>query len=65
MSEQLNRSVELLFNQAGFRALDVKFFAQPDSTVESLAEQVIRGFAAMEDNSSIITDIDQGLTESN
>lgn len=62
MSAQLNRSVELLF-ESDARPRDIKFFAHPDSTVESLAEQVIRGFAALEDESSIIVDVDQGLTK--
>lgn len=63
MNHQLDRSVELLFNQEGFRALDVKFFAQPGSTVETLAEQIVRGFAALDDPSAILTNVDKGLTE--
>lgn len=62
MTTQIDRAVALLFPEHGRSAIDVKFFCQPDSTEEALAEQIIVCMAAMDDASSTITNVDQGLT---
>ena len=62
MTTQIDRAVALLFPEQGRRAIDVKFFCEPDATEESLAEQIIVCMASLDDPSSVITNVDQGLT---
>ena len=62
MNTQVDRAVALLFPATGRRALDVKFLFGAGATVETLAEQTIVCLASMDDNSCMITDVDQGLT---
>ena len=62
MNSQIDRAVALLFPEQGRQALDVKFFCQPESTQEALAEQVIACMASLDDQSCIITNVDAGLT---
>lgn len=62
MSGQIERAAALLFPEHGRRALDVKFFLRTGVSAEALAEQVIMSFAALDDESSVISDVDHGLT---
>jgi len=62
MSGQVERAAALLFPEHGRQALDVKFFLTPGVSAEALAEQVIMCFAALDDESSLIGDVDHGLT---
>ena len=59
---QVDRAVALLFPEHGRRARDVKFFFTSGATAESLAEQIIASFEAMTNPSSLITNVDKGLT---
>lgn len=58
MTSLSDRAVALLFPEQGRRAIDVKFFCQPRSTIDALAEQVIACMAALDDPSSVIESID-------
>jgi hypothetical protein len=63
MESDLDRATELLFPQAGRRADDVKFFFSPGTTTaEGAARQIIACFDAMNDPSTVITSVDNGLT---
>jgi len=64
MNGQVDRAAALLFPEHGRQALDVKFFFRPGkATAESLAEQVIVSLAALEDDSSLILNVDHGSTQ--
>ena len=60
MNSQVRRAAGLLFPESGRRALDVKFFFVPGATVDVLSEQTILCFAALDDDSSSIANLDQG-----
>ncbi len=62
MTNQIERATALLFPATGRRAIDVKFFFTSGATAEALAEQTIVCLASMDDDSRILTDVDQGLT---
>ena len=62
MTNQIDRAAALLFPEEGRRALDVKFFFTNGATAESLAEQTIVCLASLDDDSRLLTDVDQGLT---
>lgn len=62
MTTLQERAAALLYPEGGRRAVDVKFFIQPGATADNLAQQVISCFAAMEDPTSVITDVDAGIT---
>ena len=61
MTTQIDRAVALLFPENGRRAMDIKFFCQPDATEETLAEQIIVCMAALDDPFAEIANVDQGL----
>ncbi|WP_294390324.1 hypothetical protein [uncultured Sphingomonas sp.] len=58
MNSQFDRAAALLFPQVGRRAIDVKFFCQPDSTAENLAEQIVVCLAGQDDPSNVIANVD-------
>ena len=62
MNNQIDRAAALLFPATGRRAIDVKFFFTNGATAEALAEQTIVCLASLDDDSRVITDVDQGLT---
>lgn len=58
MTSQIDRAAALLFPEQGRRAIDVKFFGQPQATADVLAEQIIVCMAGLDDTSSIMVNVD-------
>jgi hypothetical protein len=58
MTSQIDRAAALLFPEHGRRAIDVKFFGQPQATADILAEQIIVCMAGLDDGSNVIGNVD-------